>query len=167
VGSIAPFIVLQTLFFAPVRRGLKKRFTHPRTGYVELRQGDPQALPWFVLVSLILGLMALVAVLIVTGVIAQPGRWYRWMPIFFGIWLGGTLAGLGPRVGLARYYVLAGVALTGGPMVALMPLTGKLAHIGLFFTVVGAVWLGWGTLVFVRFLREYPVQAAGVGDVSD
>jgi hypothetical protein len=167
VGTVAPFIVLPILFFAPALRGLKKRFTYPRTGYVELRQGDPQTLLWFVLGSLVLGLVALVAVLIATGVIVQPAQWYRWMPIFFGIWLTGTFLGLALRVGLAQYYVVAGVALASGPICALVPVSGKLENIGLFFAVVGAVSLAWGAVTFLRFLRRYPVSTERADDVTD
>jgi hypothetical protein len=166
-GGTALFIVFPIVFFAPLLRGLKKRFTYPRTGYVELRQGDPQALPWFVLGSLVLGLVALVAVLIAVGVIAQPDQWYRWMPIFFSICLAGIFLGLALRVGLVRYYVVAGVALAGGPTFALLSLPGKLENLGLFLATVGAVFLAWGVGAFVRFLREYPLPAEGVGDVPD
>ena len=165
-GAVAAFVVL-IIFFAPLLQALKKRFTYPRAGYVELRQGDPGPLPWFVLGSLILGLIALVAVLIASGVIAQPAQWYHWMPIFFGIWLAGIFLGLGLRVGLVRYYVVAGVALVGGPTFALLPLAGKLANLGLFFAAVGAMILAWGILAFVRFLRNYPLPATGTNDVND
>ncbi len=165
-GSVAPFVVL-IVFFAPLLRRLKARFTYPRTGYVEFRQGDPQALPWFVLGSVVLGLVALVAVLIATSVIAQPDHWYRWMPIFFSICLAGIFLGLALRVGLVRYYVDAGVALAGGPTFALLLLPGKLANIGLFFAAVGAVFLASGVFAFVRFLREYPLPTEGAGDVTD
>jgi hypothetical protein len=101
-GTVAPFVVLFIVFFVPLLRGLKKRFTYPRTGYVELRQGDPGPVPWVILGSLVLGLIALVAVLIAAGVIAQPAQWYRWMPIFFGIWLAGIFLGLGLSVRLVR-----------------------------------------------------------------
>jgi hypothetical protein len=166
-GSVAPFIVLSIMFFAPLLRGLKKRFIYPRTGYVELRQGDPGPVPWFTLGSLVLGLIALVAVLIAAGVIAQPAQWYRWMPIFFGIWLAGILLGLGLSVRLVRYCVVAGVALVGGPTFALLPLAGKLENISLFLAAVGAVLLGWGVVAFVRFLRKYPLPAEGAADVTD
>jgi hypothetical protein len=167
VGAVGPFVVLFIVFFVPLLQALKKRFTYPRTGYVELRQGDPGPLPWLVLGSLVLGLVALVAVLIAVGVIAQPAQWYRWMPIFFGIWLAGILLGLGLSVRLVRYYVVAGVALVGGPTFALLPLAGKLENIGLFFAAVGAVILVWGLLAFVRFLRKYPRLAGEGVDVTN
>jgi hypothetical protein len=167
VGAVGPFVVLFIVFFVPLLQALKKRFTYPRTGYVELRQGDPGPLPWLVLGSLVLGLVALVAVLIAVGVIAQPAQWYRWMPIFFGIWLAGILLGLGLSVRLVRYYVVAGVALVGGPTFALLPLVGKLENIGLFFAAVGAVILVWGLLAFVRFLRKYPRLAGEGVDVTN
>ena len=44
-GTVAPFVALFVVFSVPLLRGLKKRFTYPRTGYVELRQGEASALP--------------------------------------------------------------------------------------------------------------------------
>jgi hypothetical protein len=167
IGSVAVFVVFMAVFFAPLLLGLKKRFTYPRTGYVEFRQGDPGPALWFILGSLVLGLIALAAVLIAAGVIADPAQWYHWMPIFLGIWLAGIFLGLGLRVRLVRYYVVAGLALASGPICVLLLLTGKLANIGLFFAAVGAVLLACGVFVFVRFLRRYPLPAEGTADVTD
>lgn len=166
VGSVAPFIVFPMILFVPLLRALKKRFTYPRTGYVALREGDPGATPWFALGSLGVGLVALVAVLIAVGAIAQPDRWYRWMPILFGVCMAGIFLGLGVRMGLARYYVVAGAALTGAPVFALLPLPGKLDNIGLYLAAVGAVVLVWGVAAFIQFLHKYPLLSEGVGDVN-
>jgi hypothetical protein len=166
-GGLIAFPILLIVFSAPLLQALKKRFTYPRTGYVAFREGDPGLVPWFVLGSLVLGLVALVAVLVAVGAITDPGQWYRWMPIFFGIWLAGIFLGLGLRVRLLRYYVVAGVALAGGPLAALLPLNGKLANVGLFFSAVGVVLLACGIVAFVRFLRNYPIPAEGSADVND
>jgi hypothetical protein len=155
-ASVAPFGVLFAAFSVPLLQALKKRFTYPRTGYVELRQGDPRPLPWLVLGSVALGVVALAVVLVAVGAIADPALWYRWMPILLGICLAGVWTGLGLRVRLVRYYVMAAVALVGGPGAALLPLAGKLANIGLLLAAVGSVTLVWGLLVFVRFVRRYP-----------
>jgi hypothetical protein len=166
-GGLVAWVVLLIVFSAPLFQRLKRRFTYPRTGYVALRQGDPGPVPWFVLGSLVLGLIALVVVLIAIGAIADPARWYRWMPIFFGIWLGGMFLGLGLQVRLARYYVVAGVALVGGPLATLVPVTEKLGNVGLCFAAVGAVLLAFGIVAFIRFLRRHPLPAEGNADVSD
>jgi hypothetical protein len=165
-GKVAPFIVFPIVFFVPLLLGLKKRLTYPRTGYVELRQSDPGPLPWFTLGSLVLGLIALITVLIATGDINEPANWYRWMPIFFGIWMAGIFLGLGLHVRLVRYYVLAGVALVSGPAFAFLSPVRKLENIGLFLVMVGAVLLVCGAFAFIRFLRKYPLPAEGVGDVT-
>jgi hypothetical protein len=166
-GGLVVWAVLLLVFFAPLLARLKRRFTYPRTGYVELRQGDPGALPWFVLGSLVLGLLALVAVLIVAGFIADPGRWYRWMPVFFGIWLAGIFLGLGLQVRLARYYVVAGVALASAPLAPFVPMNEKLGNLGLCFAAMGAVLLAYGVFAFIRFLHRHPLPAEGNADVSD
>ena len=162
-GVGAPFVAL-IVFYLPLLTALKKRVTYPRTGYVKLREGDPGPLPWFALGSAVLGLVALVATLIADGVIGQPGQWYRWMPVFFGIWLGGTLLGLALRVRLLRYYVAAAVALAGGLGFPFLTLAAKLGHIGLLTSAVGGVLLLWGLAAFLRFLRRYPRLA---GEDSD
>jgi hypothetical protein len=100
-------------------------------------------------------------------VITEPAEWYRWMPIFFGIWLAGMFLGLGQSVRLARYYVVAGVALAAGPICALLPLAGKLANLGRFLAAVGAVLLAWGVFAFIRLLRQYPRPAEGTTDAID
>ena len=164
--SIAIAIVLM-MFFTPLLLGLKKRFTYPRTGYVELRQGDPQPLPWLILGSAIVGLIALVAVLIVVGSIAHPGEWYRWMPILFGILWAGIFLGLGLNARMLRYYIVAGLALIGGPAVTLVTLSGKLAHLGLFFAALGVVMLSWGVIIFYRFLRKNPIVTEEAADAID
>ena len=163
-GTVAPFIVFPILFFAPLLQALKKRFVYPRTGYVELRQGDPQPLPQFILGSLILGLVVLVTLFLSMGILARPAQWYRWMPILFGIWLAGIFLELALRIRLARYFVVAVVALAGGPVFALLPLEGKLKPLGLFLATVGAVLLVWGVAAFLCFLRRYPAPREEAND---
>ncbi len=160
-GTIAPFVVLFALFMRPLLRNLKQRVAYPRTGYVELREGDPQALPWFVIGSFVLGLVAQIAVWIAVGVIARPGQWYRWFPVLFGIWMAGMFLGLGLRVRMARYYVVASVSLIGGPLITRQPLTDKMAHIGAFFAVLGAVVLIGGLATLARFLKMHPRAVEG------
>lgn len=159
-GAFVAFVI----FLAPLLQGLKKRFVYPRTGYVKLREGDPGPAPWFALGSLALGLVVLIVVLIALGIIGQPARWYRWMPIFFGIGMAGGLLGLGIAVRMARYHVIAGLVLLGGPAFALLPLPGKLENIGVFFASVGAVLLFWGVVTFGLFVRRYPVIKEEAGD---
>lgn len=164
-GTVAPFIVFPIVFGAALFRALKTRLVYPRTGYVELRQGDPQPVPWFILGSLILGLVVLVTLFLSMGIIAKPAQWYRWMPIMFGIWLAGIFLGLALGVRLVRYHVMAGVALIGGLGFSLLSLPGKLDNLGLFLASVGAVWLLWGAVAFALFLRRHPVQVEEVDDV--
>jgi hypothetical protein len=165
-GAVAAFIVFPVILFPLLLRRLKERFTYPRTGYVSLREGEPQAEPRIILGSFVAGLLVLVAVLIAKEIIARPGQWYRWIPLFFGVWMAGTFVALALRVGLVRYYVDAGVALVAGPASALLPLPGKLANIALFFAAWGAVVLAWGVIAFLRFLHAYPLPPEGTGDVT-
>jgi len=166
-GFTAVFVVLG-LFLCPLLfRTLKRRFTYPRAGYVELREGDPGPAPRIILGSLLLGLIALVVVLIAVGAIGDPAQWYRWMPIMWGIWLAGILLGLGAAVRLVRYFVLAFTALVAGPFFSSLSLPGKLENLGLFNGAVGAALLIWGLVVFLRFLHQHPLAQEGADDVRE
>jgi hypothetical protein len=165
-GTVAAFIVFPMILFPLLLRRLKERFTYPRTGYVSLREGNPQPAPWIILGSFLAGLLVLVAVLIAKHIIARPDQWYRWIPLFFGVWMAGTFLALALRVWLLRYYLDAAVALVAGPASALLPLPGKLDNIGLFFAAWGAVVLAWGVIAFLRFLHAYPLPTEAAGDVT-
>ena len=162
-SSVAPLIVVYLVFFSRLLAALKKRLTYPRTGYVKLREGEPGPLPWIVLGSAILGAIGLIVVLIATGVIAQPARWYRWMPILFGTVLSGVMLGLALRVRVVRLYVVAAVALAGAVAAPLVPLSQKLGNLGLLLAGVGAVLLAGGTVALLSFLHQFP-PVAEVGD---
>jgi hypothetical protein len=165
-GVIAAF--LAAVIFVPfLHRALKRRFTYPRTGYVELREGDPGPAPRIILGSLLLGLIVLVVVLIAVDAIGDPAQWYRWMPIPWGIWLAGILLGLGVAVRLVRYYILAFIALVAGPFFSSLSLPGKLENLGLFLVAAGAALLVWGLVIFLRFLRQHPLAEEGTGDVRE
>jgi hypothetical protein len=166
-GFTAVFVVLGFFLCPFLFRTLKRRFTYPRAGYVELREGDPGPAPRIILGSLLLGLIVLVAVLIAVGVIGDPAKWYRWMPIMWGVWLAGILLGLGVAVRLVRYFFLAFIALVAGPFFSLLPLPGKLENLGLFNAAVGAALLVWGLGVFLRFLHRHPLAGEGADDVRE
>jgi hypothetical protein len=165
-GHVGPFIVF-VIFLPLLFRALKRRFVYPRTGYVELREGDPGPVPWFVLGSFLLGLIALILVLIAVGVIGDPGQWYRWMPILFGTCLAGIFLGLAVQIGLVRHYIVAFLALATVPVFVLLPLPGKLENLGLYLASVNAVVLIWGLIVFIRFLRQHPLLAEGADDARE
>lgn len=166
-GLTAVFVVLGIFGCPFLLRALKRRFTYPRAGYVELREGDPGPAPWIILGSLLLGLVVLVVVLIAVGAIGDPAQWYRWMPIGWGIWLAGILLGLGAAVRLMRYYILAFIAFVAGPFFSSLSLPGKLENLGLFLVAVGAALLIWGLVVFLRFLHRHPLAEEGAGDVRE
>ena len=163
--SVAPWVIVFVVGYAPLLRWLKTRFTYPRTGYAALREGDPRPLPQLILGSLVVGLAVQIGVLIATGAIGQPALWYRWLPIGLGIFVAGLFLGMGLVMGVARYYVVAAVALIGGPAATLPSLAGKLENIGVWCLLVGSTLLAWGLVLFIRFLRAHP-RAAEESNVS-
>jgi hypothetical protein len=146
---------------------LKARFTYPRIGYVELRDEDPDeprrglAIP----LALALGWLVFdVAVLAVAGDLHDPARWYRWMPLFFGVALMASLVAVGLRSGIPRFYLYAVLALLSGAVIPFLPVEGKVEWTAWLLLAVGVPVALCGAMVFMRFLHRSPVQRTETSD---
>jgi uncharacterized membrane protein len=63
------------------------------------------------------------------------------------------------RTGFARYYVMAAFALIAGFIIPFIDLPRKMDNIALYLLVIGPIFLIWGAVIFVHFLRTYPIRA--------
>jgi hypothetical protein len=156
-GSIA--FTLPLVFFGPhLVAALKRRLVYPRIGYVEVAWSDSKRVGRWLL-GLGLAVVAVtIAVLLISGDIRDAARWYHWMPVPFGMvaMIGFAFTALKSR--LVRFYFYAVLTGVGGAMFPFLPLTGKLETLSLYLISLGLPILVCGAIVFVRFLRNNPVQ---------
>lgn len=137
------------LLIAPLS-ALRKRFTYPRIGYArfEMQPGVGRGILIFAIVAIVaLGIVAF----------AGGGRFQPYLPIAFGF-----------VMGLSFYFGASTYGLSGldGLIVALMLASGFVAAwlyddwriaTSVQFAVVGGIILVIGLIMFVHFLRTYPV----------
>lgn len=140
-------------------RGLKERLTYPRTGYVEYQR--PVRSRRLARVFMV-GLLAF-AVSVMTAFLGR-GLPERLWPFLIGLTLGLAFAYLGARIGLRRFYALAGFSLLLGAAGSWLNLTDPWSA-AFIFGLEGLAWLVCGALVLRHYLRSTrPLEGEGLDE---
>jgi hypothetical protein len=136
-----------------VSRGLRKRFVYPRIGYARIRNASPAILLMATLTLMLVAGLVVMTVYARRG-IRPPAALIPWMLRVFALVGAGTLALMGRRTGLARFYVHAAVILVAALASAAVRNTdyGLLLMLGL----PGLALLVTGLICFFIFLRRHP-----------
>jgi hypothetical protein len=129
---------------------IRRRFTYPRTGFVEYRRdGRPPAF------GLGLALALLVLFLVVKSTTAN---WVAWLFVFQGVVPGALTFYFGHLVRLARLQVVGALCAVFGVAVALAG-AGLVQGMTTFWLGFGALYLLSGGVTFWRYVRAHPVPA--------
>jgi hypothetical protein len=109
-------LILQPLVFIGgvfaingIVKPLKERYVFPRTGYVAYHRPEGGRLRLLRALAMVLGLVIAIAAAVLFRVIKEA-----WIPAFVGLGFAVFLTYLGSRLGLIRFYVLAGVTILLG-----------------------------------------------------
>lgn len=143
---------------AHLARKVRKRFVYPRTGYAELRPGEPRRLIQAVAAFAAIAFVG-TGVLIVTGHGSVAGNWYRWLPIFYGLFVSGAFVGLALASGIPRYWMYALASFAAGVAWTVPVFEGRMTGMSLFLLSMGVFLLSCGVIVFILFLRRHPIRA--------
>ncbi len=147
IGQIIIVIGLPILARVIVAR-LKERITYPRTGYIAYRrQGLGQRIR---AILLTIGVAAAIGVVVY---LIENWMNLRWLPVVIGLSAGLLILIIAFRVGLPRYYLLAGYTLAIGVITGLLSLA-EPYNSGVFFSGLGVGWLVSGAVTLVRYLRS-------------
>ncbi len=141
---------------------VKNRVTYPRTGYVAYR---PTPVKQGGLLSrLALAGVAFVLCTVFSGALSaavvalRPPDWIFSMAMVQGVVIGIVLFGLGWRLRVTRFQVLAGVSVLVGMAIALSipPRDAEVDARGgvIYFAVMGIILIASGLVVLVRYLRQ-------------
>jgi len=160
-ATLAGFSVLLIFLFIPTLERIKQRWIYPRAGYVNPRQ-DPNEIRGIPIVALSAGIV-LMAIFIISMKIrgVEAGRAlfldYIMPPI------ASLLMAIGPwwmarERYISRGYIWAAMFVSLGFGITFFQLRGGYAAVGLNCTLVGLAMLSTGLIVFVRFVRNHPVQ---------
>jgi hypothetical protein len=135
-------------------RAVKERVTYPRTGYVTYRRSGSR-----VRYVAAVGIIALIAA---SAVAAQAGAVDRTLALQ-ALTLAAVLGGPAYRFGLARFYVLAGVAVAAGAIAWIAALDEE-AGSALIYGGVGLALVASGGWTLQSYLRRTGDSGADVGE---
>jgi hypothetical protein len=126
-------------------RAVKARVTYPRTGYVSYRKPSRQRrLRNFLIMIPIAALWTAVVLIFGQGLIA-------WVPLLDGLVFGAILWVLG--IGLLRFYLLAGLSLLVGGILAYIQIGGISGQV-LFDFIMGLSLAVSGTITLIHYLSQ-------------
>jgi len=105
IALILQPLVLVGGYFAinGIVKSLKERYIYPRTGYVAYRKPEGRRLHLLRAMAALLGLVIAIAAALLLRVIQEA-----WLPALVGIFLALFMTYLGFKLGLIRFYILAG-----------------------------------------------------------
>jgi hypothetical protein len=166
----SPSFVVFLVFLSPVMMGLakkvKERYVYPRMGYAEYANDvtapDPRII--YGLIVVLIGLFGSFFVLVWWVGELGWNLWFRWIaPISFG-----GLFGLGPLIAvikfrIKRYYVFSALPMILGIIISFMLPVPDPGYSSLYtvlsleLAVLGGLAFVVGTILFLRFIRRYPV----------
>jgi len=156
--------VLPFFVFLPVMKRLKARYTTPRLGYAEPVTDPPREVARGIGLYTMIALAAMAMVLAFSGGLSDSWEWRRLMPSLSGILLAGGLHYAWSRSGFRRYQIYGIVAVVLGAGFSLWRFEGSYTGVRLHLALMAGLFLIVGGLVFVRFIRRFPVVATAPND---
>lgn len=160
------FFVGVMLFFPRIYTVIRKRVTYPRMGYVRLHAEESVKLKragmlfrFFVAFTVFAGW---VIPLIIFGDAGDV--WRKWTLVWAGMMMVVSLINLAFRSGQVRHYVFAFLILAGGIAFSIIDSGSGYSGAALFVLSIGGLFLIYGTIQFIRFLRKYPKIAEEASD---
>jgi hypothetical protein len=159
VGILQPVVILAGFWVTSrLVRAFKEQVTYPRTGYVSYpRKPGKRRLT----LALIGGGTAALMSAILAVVADRLGE--DILPIICGVVVASSVAYMGMRFGLTRFYVLAAFTFVSGVITTLSGAQGLNSSV-LLFGLMGAGWVLSGCWALVGYLRS--TQPADEGDLG-
>ena len=163
-GLIALWILV-VVSLAPGLEAIRKRFTYPRIGYVELVQEEPKTVRGIGVYTIIV-FVAMALAFAIFGDIGDWRLWSRWSPTLVGVLLSGGMIYAASKSGAARYYVFLVLAVGLGVAFSILFPEGY-TGLTLYLLTLGGVFILCGAIIFLCFLHKNPLPAEEAADGAE
>lgn len=160
---LATILAVVTIFFGyRVFERIKQRYIYPRTGYVKLPE-DPNATGKGIAFAAILMVVVLLGAMFISMAILGQDAGLDFFLTYIVPPATGFMLAIGPywlgqTYGLIRGYLWAALFILGGIAMPVFNIASGYTAVGLLCTAVGLLVLVTGAVMFVRFIRRYPVS---------
>ena len=149
-------LALPVFLFGPLLALMRRRFTHPRIGYVKLIPDKPKSVITGILIVTLVVIAVMAVVFFFFGNIRDFNLWLRWCPFWGGTVLAGMFGSLASKSGATRYYIFAGWSLLSGIVLSILEFDAVETGTLLYFAVMGGLLIPFGLVQFAIFLHKHP-----------
>lgn len=158
---------LFTIFFVnPVWKRIKERHIYPRAGYVKLPQ-EAETNPKGIGIAAVIFVVFLLGSMGVTVWIMGTDQGIDFFMTYILPPSTGFMMAIGPfwlgqTYGLVRGYVFSALFLLSGILIPVFGIASGYQAVSLLCSIVGAVTLTTGIILFTRFIRKYPAAESDI-----
>ena len=165
-SPIFAFYILLIVFSGKIVEFVRRRHTYPRIGFVKFREENPKDALTGVLLFEFAVIVIIFTLISISGDVADYSRWVNWAPLFFGMILVGPFAHAASRSGSVRYYGYAILSVILGLFFSLIEFGSGFTGLILYLVLIGGFLVLGGLVIFIRFLRKYPLPEKETHDGS-
>jgi hypothetical protein len=157
-GFLSIFVVFYIIFMPQAVEVIRKKYTYPRIGYVKLREDESPKISLRVVIAVLLVFITIIAVLYLAFIdIIDRFFIWKWMPAVFGFIMWGPSLYLRGKTGQRIYYLPAILLSATGVAISLVDYLTAEVGTSLFMVGWGLVFIGFGFVRFLLFIRKYPI----------
>ena len=160
-SPIFTFYILLIVFSGKIVEFVRRRYTHPRIGVVEFHRENPKDVLTGVFLFEFAVIVIMFTLISLFGNVTDYSRWVNWAPLFFGMIMVGPFAHAQSRSGSVRYTVYAILSVILGIFFSLIEFGSGFTGLILYLVLMGGFLVLSGLVIFIRFLRKYPLFGKG------
>ena len=165
-SPIFAFYILLIVFSGKIVEFVRRRHTYPRIGFVKFHRENPKDALTGVLLFEFAVIVIIFTLISISGDVADYSRWVNWAPLFFGMILVGPFAHAASKSGSVRYYGYAILSVILGLFFSLIEFGSGFTGLILYLVLIGGFLVLGGLVIFIRFLRKYPLPEKETHDGS-
>ena len=166
-SPIFAFYILLIIFSRKIVEFIRRRYTHPRIGFVKFHEENPKDALTGVFLFEFAVIVIMFTLISIFGDVKDYSQWVKWSPLFFGMILVGPFAHAASRSGSIRYTGYAILSVVLGVFFSLIEFGSGYTGLILYLVFIGAFLFLGGLVIFSLFLRKYPLPAEEALDASE
>ena len=165
-SPIFAFYILLIIFSGKIVEFIRRRYTHPRIGFVKFHEENPKDALTGVFLFEFAVIVIMFTLISIVGDVKDYSQWVKWSPLFFGMILVGPFAHAASRSGSVRYTGYAILSVVLGLFFSIIEFGSGCTGLILYLVFIGAFLFLSGLVIFSLFIRKYPLPAEEALDAS-
>ena len=165
-SPIFAFYILLIVFAGRIVESIRRRYTHPRIGFVKFHEENPKDALTGVFLFEVAVIVIMFTLISLFGNVKDYSQWVDWSPLFFGMILVGPFAHAQSRSGNVRYTGYSILSVVLGLLFSLIEFGSGCTGLILYLVLIGVFLFLSGLVIFSLFLRKYPLPAEEGLDAS-